>query len=624
MGLFFECGVVAIRRMTFRHFTAIFASLAATLAAEDTLTLAEVAVYSPRIANQAPVGTFAMPISALRYEPRVDIQARNFAEGQADVTIRGGIFESTGFSVGALALTDPQTGHYFAEIPIAPAMLTAPEVVTGADLALRGTNATSGAVAYGWRPVRTAGAVSIGAGEHGLWRSDIYQGYSLAPAASGLTVAADFAVAHSEADGPIANGDHEFDRVNGRLQFAGATWQTDLFAGYQAKFFGWPNLYTPFNSNESENLQTVLFAANHRVDFGGGDFLELGGYHRRNKDDYAFNRFAPVGPVRPFNHTTWVTGASLGGRRAVGSVAWNFHGEALNDDLRSTSLTSGRYRSRTLTKIAVVPERSWPAADGGAVTLKAGAAYDHSNRGKDAVSPIVEVARTRPSAALRRVHLSYAEATQVPSYTALNSSATAGLFRGNPNLGRETSRNLELGVSGTLAGWTGQAAVFWRRDDALVDWTFRRGVTARTANAVDVDTTGFELVGRRSWAAVDLVIGYTGLTKDSDYRGAAVDASFYALNYARHRLTAALTWRLGAGFELRMDNVVRLQADNILRTQGGDDAVFSALAVAYRPEGWRGFEATVQVENLWDSEFQEIPAVPASPRQIAAGVSYVW
>src|SRR5262245_16355441 len=105
-------------------------------AAAAPVQLPEVTVYSPRVANQSPAGTFAMPVPALRYEPRVDIQGRNLAEGQADVTLRGGIFENTGFQVGAATLLDPQTGHYFAEIPIAPAMLGAPQVVTGAELAL--------------------------------------------------------------------------------------------------------------------------------------------------------------------------------------------------------------------------------------------------------------------------------------------------------------------------------------------------------------------------------------------------------------------------------------------------------------------------------------------------------
>jgi outer membrane receptor protein involved in Fe transport len=237
---------------------------------------------------------------------------------------------------------------------------------------------------------------------------------------------------------------------------------------------------------------------------------------------------------------------------------------------------------------------------------------------------VVEVSRTFRSAALRRVFVSYTKTSQMPTYTALNSSTTGGLFRGNPNLGREKSHNVELGVTGSLAGWVTDAAVFWRRDDSLVDWTFRRGVTARAANAVDIDVVGLELVARRTWSACDIVIGYTALAKDADYRGAAVDASFYALNYARHRLTAALTARLGGGFELRVDNVARLQADNLLRTVGGDDAITTSVGLAYRPEAFRGFEVSVHVDNLWDNDFQEVPAVPAARRQFSAGISYVW
>src|SRR5471030_2750550 len=105
------------------------------------ISLPEVTVYSPDVANQEPVGTFAMPVSALRYEPRVDLQTRNLPESQADIAIRGGTFENTGIRLGALPLYDPQTGHYFAEIPIAPAMLTAPAVLTGAENSIQGWNA---------------------------------------------------------------------------------------------------------------------------------------------------------------------------------------------------------------------------------------------------------------------------------------------------------------------------------------------------------------------------------------------------------------------------------------------------------------------------------------------------
>lgn len=593
------------------------------LAQTDVETLPAEFVYSPRIANQEPAASFTMPVSVLRYEPRVDVQARNLTEGQADVTIRGGIFENTGFSVGAVTLVDPQTGHYFAEIPIAPAMLTAPEVLTGVTHAVRTTNSTVGGVAYGWRPIRTVGTASVAAGDHGYNGQEFYQGFAQS-LANGATLGTDVSWGRSEGDGTIPFGEHDFQRVNARVQYATEVAQTDVFAGYQAKFFGWPNLYTPFNSKETENLETTLFVVNHRVSLGGGDFVEAGVYHRRNKDDYAYDRFAPLGPVHPFQHTTWVSGGAATLRKDVGVFTLDARAEVLSDELRSTSLTAGRYRTRTLSKVAIVPEKAWTMADGSRLIAKAGATLDDSNRDGSALSPLIELAREVDAGPWRRVYVSYAKTTQVPTYTALNSSATAGLFRGNPDLGRENSHTVELGTSGAVAEWTTQAAVFYRRDDALVDWTFKQGVTARAANPVDIDTGGAELVARRSWSAVDVVLGYTYLTKSPDYRGAAVDASFYALNYARHRLTLAVTARLGEGFTLRMDNVARQQAGNLLRTSGGDSAVLSSLTLAWRPPAWRRVEFSVGADNLWNSSFEEVPSVPAARRQTFVGVSGTW
>ena len=586
--------------------------------------LPELKVYSPRVANQSPTATFAMPVSALRFEPRVDLQSRNFSEGQADVTIRGGIFENTGFSVGAVSLFDPQTGHYFAEIPIAPAMLGAPEIVTGADLGSRSTNATSGAVAYAWRPIRTGGSASVGLGEFGLFQSEFYHGYTFGAGDSPRTVAADIAFAHSDSNGTIPFGDHDFNRINARIQSRGDGTQTDLFAGYQDKFFGWPNLYTPFNSNETEDLQTLLIVFNHRREQGAGDFIEWGGYYRRNDDDYAFNRFAPVGPVHPFQHTTSVKAAAVGGRITAADTSYHFRAEILADELDSTSLNYGRYRSRTIAKVSLAPERAWSLPDGARLRIKAGAAFDETNRGSGKLSPLFEIAREKRDSLTERIYFSYAQATQLPTYTALNSNAAAGLFRGNPHLGRQVSRNAEMGVSGRWGEWTGQAALFHRWDEDLVDWTFRRGVTARSANPVDVATSGFEMIARRSWEICDLVLGYTALSKDPDYKGAPVDASFYALNYARHRVTAALVARLTSRLELRVDNQLRRQAANFLRSTGGSDAIITSVGLSYRPVALRHLVLTAQVDNMWDSDFQEVPAVPAGRRQISGTVRYSW
>jgi outer membrane receptor protein involved in Fe transport len=147
---------------------------------------------------------------------------------------------------------------------------------------------------------------------------------------------------------------------------------------------------------------------------------------------------------------------------------------------------------------------------------------------------------------------------------------------------------------------------------------------ARTANAVDIRNTGLELLAVRRTSRFEVVLGYAWLEKHGDYGSASVDASFYALNFPRHRLTAAATWRLGAGFEVRSDNEFRMQEDNPLRTAGGDSALLSSLGLYYAPPDLPGWQFSLLADNLWQSEFQEVPAVPAARRQWAVGVTRRW
>jgi hypothetical protein len=599
----------------------------ATLRAEDApVELPRVMIFSPRIANQEPTGSFAMPISALRYEPLVDVQARNLGEAQADVIIRGGIFENTGFRIGGVSLYDPQTGHYFADIPIAPAMLAAPQILTGVDNALVGFNANVGTVAYDWRPITTRGETTVSFGQYDLERQSFYQGYASGVKIAGRSLAADTEFSHSTGNGTVAFGDHRFSRVNARVQLTDASSQTDLFYGYQAKFFGWPNLYTPFGVHETENLQTNLLALNHRVGLSADEFVQLGAFYRRNKDDYEYSRETPS-LFNPYQHTTWARAASLSGRSEAGRVVLNYSAEVLSDNLESTSLHYGHFSSRTYYKAGLLPEKSWSVDAMSRLVAKAGLTYDDTNRDSSAFSPAVEIALLQDlgTAGVDRYYFSYAKTTQVPIYTALNSNPSAGLFRGNANLGREIAHNVELGWSKVKGVWSVRSAVFYRRDNGLADWTYLfTSSAARSANAVDIDTFGFEGVATYTTTRLKIVLGYTFLDKNADYRGTTIDASFYALNFAKHRLTAAIVAQLGAGFEVRMDNAARVQEDNRQRAIGGNETVISSLGLFYLPKMVPGLEVSLSADNLWDSDYQEVPSVPASGRQMSAGVTYRW
>ena len=594
--------------------------LATPVAGEEVYALPKYATHSEQVANQTPVAALAMPVSGLRFEPRVDVQERNMAEGQADVSIRGGIFENTGFKIGALGLCDPQTGHYLVEIPIAPSMLLSPKILTGIANAFAGFNAGVGTVAYGWRPIESRGEAALALGNYATHRQSLYQAGVSSSIVAGGTLAADVDLARSESAGSVPFGDHHFERAAGRVQWRDAQSQTDLFAGTQDKFFGWPNLYTPFGVNETEDLHAQLYVLNHRTGTAADHYWEVGAYYRRNYDDYEYNRSIP-GQFNPYQHTTQVRAFSLEGRQDFTACIIAFHAQLMTDQLESTALTFGHFNTRRYLKLAVVPEWRWTSTTG-QMQFRAGASYDDTNRDAAALSPMVAIELVQAQG--DRFYLNYAESSQVSTYTALNSNPVAGLFRGNANLGREISRNLETGFDFRLLGWRVESAFFYRRDDQLTDWTFTRGVTARTANAVDIATWGGELVAIRQTPRYRLVLGYTRLSKEAHYGAANIDASFYALNFAEHRLTAAVMLRLGAGWALRVDNELRVQAKNLLRVVGGEQAWGAAVGLYYLPPRLRGVEFSALVDNLWDSDFQQVPGVPAARRQYSVGVAYRW
>ena len=227
------------------------------------------------------------------------------------------------------------------------------------------------------------------------------------------------------------------------------------------------------------------------------------------------------------------------------------------------------------------------------------------------------------AAGRRWISFDYAASSQVPGYTALNSAPT-GLFGGNPDLGREKAQQLMLTAAAETGDWSGQVTAFYRRDDDLVDWTYASGAPyARQAHAVDLDVVGLQALFSRQWDAADLTLGYTWLHKNADYGTALVDASFYALNFARQRATLALRWRFAGPFELLFDNELRRQQKNPLRTSS-DTAYLASLALTWQAPDGRGFGLELVADNLTNDDFQQFPGTPAVGRQVSLSARYAW
>lgn len=604
----------------------IFAAASAKADEEATEELTTITVVARRVANELPAGTLSTPVTLLRYDAQFDVQSRGVAETQADVTVRGGVFENTGFKVGAVTLFDPQTGHYAAELPLAPAALTLPRLRVGIDNALAGFNSAVATVDYGLTAITDERTIGLGGGSDALRSAELrlaerFAAYGQPGFGASLTYAG------SESDGSRPDGDHDMERMMFRLQHSSAGAQTDIVLSHQDKFFGWPGAYTGFATlPETDHTKTSLFLVNHRNETSTSQWWEAGAYFRSLDDDYDFDRrTSESGAPGSFDHKTESYAIGAQGSRPAGQWRWLYGGQITGDRLvRSTDLLGGNFDSRRYATLTLVPVRTWNFAGGTEGAFRFGATIDWSSEDSSELLPLTGFSLTRRHDDVTTVlSIEYAAASQLPGYTVLKSGAS-GLFGGNPTLGRERADTFEISATRASAASRASVSLFYRRDDDLVDWTFSSASPfARQANPVDLDVTGLELLWQRDFAAVTLGLGYVVLDKEADYGIATVDASYYALNFARQRLTAALVWRPHDTVEVRLDAEARKQKRNTLRADQ-DDAFGASLSAVWRPALSDGLRLDLVVDNLSNSNFAEFPGTLSTRRQISLRAAYTW
>ncbi len=419
----------------------------------------------------------------------VDIQSRGIAELQGDVTVRGGLFEGTGFKIGAVSLIDPQTGHYAGDLPIDPNFLEYPRIRTGIDNTYLGFNSTSATIDFGNVYIAESSSLSVGLGDHDSQIRQITLSDVL-PLPDGYQTGVSYAA--SSGDGTLDFGDYDLERATLALRRTDDSAATSVLVSWQRKFFGWPGMYTGRQSlAETDYTKTGLILVDHLVQKDESGWWNLSGYYRRLRDDYDFNRFTrESGAPGSFDHETESFGLGVEGNLPYRQWQIDFGSQFSSDRLvNSTDLLGGSFEKRRYFKAGIVPTLSWDTGSGLDAALRVGVNFDWSDEDGEYFSPLVGVSLGDSTATdTRLVTLEYSVASQVPGYTALK-SGVSGLFGGNPLLERELARTLQLQAKRESSSYEIAVTGFIRWDDELIDWTYSvDSPFSRQANPVDMDT----------------------------------------------------------------------------------------------------------------------------------------
>ncbi len=550
--------------------------------------------------------------------PGVTMRSQGFLAPQADLQIRGSAFNSGGFLLSGLALHNPQTEHFQADLPLPSLLFVEPELLTGLDRFRASSGHPSGSLALEFARVEPRGYAELGGGAYGHQFLRLFdtEAHAVDAGVLGGTLFGAFDTV-DRTDG-YPDNDLERWQGGGHAQYGAEPLQLDLLAAFSHRSFGARGFYgaSPDYPAAEEVDDGLLFGTLSGEPGPDTDGRATLGW-RYTDDTYWLDRTQHGLYVNETRAHT-ISGHSDLHRDGPAGWALDLRADADLEQIDGTHGGSiagaglGQHTRRHLSTAAL------PARTVGAWTLRAGGSCDLFSDDGPAWLPAAGV-----DWRLNDEHLlfaSYTEAVRQPSFTELNYESPGSL--GNSGLERQHTRTVETGWRLDAAPLLAHASVFVEDGRELVDWV-RADADATRWTAVNLDEVQtYGVAGDLAHAVsrrMDLTLSYLGLDKQSD---ASMYASRYVLDYARHDARAGLRWRLSRRLRLQAWQGVARQVANPVRA--GSDSYLTAGAEATWQVIREQFALTLGVINPWDDDFQVYAGQPPAGRRAYAAARVNW
>lgn len=480
----------------------------------------------------------------------IDVRQRGVGGTQADLSLRGGTSDQVLVLLNGVCITDPQTGHHLLDLPIDFSEIDRIEVLHGSAARKYGNQAFSGAINIITKPLsKPALSTQLTAGSYNTFAQKV----SLSGGTQKLN--AFLSLARNTSDGYIDNTDYNHINAFGQVQYReNLVGQWDLQLGYQNKSFGSNGFYTLKYPNQFEHTQTKF--ASLKWSKKSGDFLWNAKASYRNHYDrfelFRDNQDIPVWYTSHNYHLTDVYSAkvSLSYFSSVGKFNFglgtkydHIYSTVLGDlmpQLKKNPIESGidftKEKARLINSLDIEYTRNF-----GPFNLAAGTSANQSNDYGWQWHYGTDISwRVKESTS---IFVSMNTASRLPTYTDLYYQSAQQLA--NPDLKPEESVNFELGTKVNLSNINGQASVFHRRANNVIDWVlFPDAVMWQSQNLTRINTSGLEVDVKYlvdKYTLNDIQWSYSYLFNDKPLQNFD---SKYALDYLKHHIHLSLNQQL--------------------------------------------------------------------------------
>ncbi len=549
----------------------------------------------------------------LQSVPGVQVIPQGLAGGQSDLSIRGSGFSGAGLTLAGLALRNPQTEHFHAELPFPGHWMGGPDVRSGVRQAALGDGHLVGTVALAPLPIADRRLVTAGIAEKGgYWANGNLQqalrrenGNTLGLGLSGGTFEA-FGVDFPDNDVKVSRG-------AAQVQHLSDKGQADLWLGRQDKDFGTRGYYgvNPlFPSTESTRDSMVLgswLSADPTQPLDASFLL------REFEDDYKL-----VLPTSLFrNQHTSVNRAAQVGQTRILAEDLKLHARVAAEQESIESKSLGNFE-RSRLALTLLPELA--LATGLRVSL--GGRGEWLEGDEDVFLPLARVDADLTGSLSS--YIEHSQSVRRPSYTELNYESPGSL--GNAGLANQVQEANEIGLRWQACEASVlTAALFQRRTYDAVDWVRPDATAPRwlAENIGRVDSTGAELaLWNKLGDATSLIVSSAWLDKDADD---APYSSRYFLDYAEWYSRLMLDWAIHSHVRLEATQGWRQQVDNALRDAGGDEQALASVALHLRCPAWTAVQFSLMADNLWNDDYRTFPGQDTwTGRRYSASVTVDW
>jgi iron complex outermembrane receptor protein len=522
----------------------------------------------------------------LKNDSSVDLRQRGPADIQGDLSIRGGSFSQTLVVLNGLRLNDVQSGHHNLDLPLPLEAMTEVQVLHGSGSTQYGSDAVTGVVNILARPAGPEFRIRAAGGNLGVNQESASLAGRLGQWSEQLVGARDFS------SGFQADRDYRNLGLTSLTHGATGLGATDVLLSLSDRPFGADQFYGNYNSWE----RTKGWFASMRQELGRGTEVDFA--YRRHTDLFVLYRDRPEVFANRHSVESWE--GDVRRRQDLGSANRLFYGvETYADSIQSNNL--GQH-SRIRGAAYAAYEGRWRKR----LSYSAGIRDEVYGSFNHQWSPTASAGLWLSDK--WKVRAAVGRAFRLPTYTDLYYHDPANV--GSPNLLPERAWSYEGGVDWRVTARARvEVTVFERRDRDLIDYV-RYSATDifRATNFQRLDFTGVESVFRYHAGAQQFSAQYTGLRGDRGLMAGAI--SKYVFNYPRN--TGVVSWTGSLGSEL----VARTRIGVVDRL-GRDAYALWDLSAARSRGRLRPF---VQLSNLADTVYQEIPGVAMPKRQVVGGL----